>query len=257
MSRISSPQLPDYPITQSRGTPRFIYLFGVDGAGKTTLARLMKSELDKIGIKSKSIRLRINYFFTRPILLYCRLAGYTIRKNINGVPIVYHEFYRSTWIPKLVQYFHLLDTSIMFFFKAYLPLKLGKRVILCDRFAYDVLIDFMIEARDHSLHEKKIGRFLISLLPQNSKSIFINTDVRTILQRKPEVAYDKYFKTKYALYQKLDQVFHFDKIDNDGDLKTAVEKLMAKLGFTPPSTTNTHNERKEIYLQKEEVCLGA
>lgn len=243
--------------SHSPGIPRFIYLFGVDGAGKTSLARLMKSELDKIGIKCTCIRLRINYFLTRPILLYCRLAGYTIRKNINGVLIVYHEFYRSTWIPDLVQYFHLLDTSLMFFFKAYLPLKLGKRVILCDRFVYDVLIDFMIEARDHSLHEKRIGRLLLSLLPKNSMSIFIDSDVGTILQRKPEVAYDKYFETKYALYRKLDQVFRFDKIDNDGDLNTTVEKLTAKLGVAPPSPTNTHDERKEIYLQKEEVCLGA
>lgn len=241
----------------SKQIPAFIYLFGVDGSGKTSLAKLLKNEFDKLGIKSKITRLRINYLFTRPILIYCKLTGYTIRKNINGVPIVYHEFHRSKWIPRIVQYLHFIDTAIMYFLKAYLPMRMAKKVIICDRFVYDVLVDFMIESRDYDLLQKKIGRFLLTLLPKNSVNVFVKIDIQNILTRKPEVSYDKYFQTKFLIYERLNKIFDFKTVDNNGAISATVAKLKIISGLLPTKKMNGFMDGEKIYLQKEKVCLGA
>ncbi len=238
-------------------TPRFIYFFGVDGSGKTTLARRLEQEFQRRGLKSKFVRLRINYVLARPLLIYAKLAGYTQRLNINGVPVVYHNFHRSRWLPQLVRFCHLVDTAIMYFFKAYLPMKLGRRHIICDRFVYDVLIDFMIEGRNDQLDQQRIGRWLRALLPHRAICLFVTARLEQIIQRKPAVLYDRDFFKKASLYYQLDRRFQFHKIDNNSDIETTLRQLTSDLGLTPSGTNETGHDREKIYLQKEEICLGA
>lgn len=246
------------PLLSDRlSTHRFIYFFGVDGSGKTALALRLRDEFQHLGIKSKFIRLRINYFFTRPLLIYAKLAGYTQRFNIHGVPLVYHNFHRSRWLPKLVRCCHLVDTAMMYFFKAYLPMTLGRRHIICDRFVYDVLVDFMVEARNDNLTQQRIGRWLLSLLPDCAICLFVTTRLEQIIQRKPEVLLDKDFFKKASLYYQLDRQFHFQRIDNNGDVETTLRRLKILLGIAPSITDEQGHDREKIYLQEEKVCLGA
>ncbi|MDZ7319508.1 MAG: hypothetical protein ONB11_10160 [candidate division KSB1 bacterium] len=245
------------PQTDRFKTPGFIYFFGVDGSGKTALAKLLLEEFQRRGIKSKFVRLRINYFFTRPLLIYAKLAGYTQRLNINGVPLVYHNFHRSRCLSQLVRFCHLMDTAIMYFFKAYLPLKLSRRTIICDRFVYDVLVDFMIEGKNHSLYQQRIGRWLLSLLPERAICLFVTTQLEQIIQRKPEVLYDRDFLEKASLYYQLDRRFHFHKLDNNGDIEATLHELKCHLGLASAITNQPRHDRENLYLQEEKVCLGA
>ena len=214
--------------------PCFICLVGVDGCGKSTLAKMLHQELTTRGIRSRVVWLRMNYKLTRPVLLYCRLTGLTRRPMINGQKISIHEFQRAPVVATLVQYLHWIDTALAYFFKAYLPMRLRGETIICDRFVYDILIDFIVESGDPDLHNRLIRRLLLSLMPENAKVFLIKADREVIIRRKPDVlVMDPYFDLRYAEYGNLDCIYGLDVIDNNRFIAQVKTDTIRELGLSP------------------------
>lgn len=207
--------------------PRFIYFAGVDGSGKSTYVEMLIKEFEKRGLKARRVWLRFNYILTKPVLLYCRLVGLTRRPVRGGRKISVHDFHKSPFIGKLVQYLHFIDTCLHYFIKVALPLKFTKTYILCDRFVYDILADFMIETRDMSIPKKRISKLLLRLLPADAPVLYFKVDKEEIIKRKPEVLDDdEDYDLKYRVYEELEKYFDFRIIDNT----RAMESILCEVG---------------------------
>lgn len=207
--------------------PRFICLAGVDGCGKSTLARMLHQELTARGIRSRVIWLRMNYALTRPILLYCRLAGLTRRPVVNGQKISIHEFHRAPLVARLVQILHSIDTARAYFFKAYLPMRLGGETIVCDRFVYDVLIDFIAESGDSKLHDRPLARRLLGLMPREAQVILIKVEREVLIERRLDVLeMDPYFDVCFDEYATLDQRYNLHVVHNNGSKEDALGEIL-------------------------------
>jgi thymidylate kinase len=217
--------------TRSANTiPRFIYFAGVDGSGKSTYAEMLIKEFERRGLKAKRVWLRFNYFFAKPVLLYCRLTGLTRRPIRGGRKISVHDFYKSPCIGAMVQYLHLVDTCLKYIFKIYLPLKFTGTYILCDRFAYDILADFMIENRDMDLPKKLIGKLLLKLLPADALVLYFKVDKEEIIRRKPEVLDDdEDYDLKYTVYRALGKEITADVIDNNKEPSLVFDRVAHKI----------------------------
>ena len=219
-------------LSENSGLPRFICLIGVDGSGKSTFARMIEQELISRGYRTKYVWLRMNYMLTRPVLLYCRLTGLTRRPVVNGRKISIHEFHRSRPVAKLVQYLHFVDTVIAYCFKIFIPMKFLGRYIVCDRFVHDVLVDFIMESKDFDLHNKAIRRLLFSLVPKDAKVLLAKTDLRTILERKPDVLlYDKDFEMRFQEYNRLAQLYDLEVVDNNRTKDEVFADIKQRLGI--------------------------
>ena len=213
------------------GPPRFICLCGVDGSGKSTFARMLEKEMVGRGYRTKYAWMRMNYMLTRPVLLYCRLTGLTRRPIVNGRKISIHEFHRSRPVAKLVQYLHLLDTVIAYFFKVFIPMRLCGCYIICDRFVHDVLIDFIMESKDFDLHDKLIRKLLFSLIPKDG-ILLVETDLDTILERKPDVTmYDADFETRFHEYCRLGRMYDLEVVDNNRAKDEVFADVKKRLGI--------------------------
>ncbi len=209
---------------------RFIYFAGVDGCGKSSIIDELLKEYDKKGIKAERVWLRFNYFFTRPVLLLCRILGFTRRENKGGKVYSIHDFHKSKLIALLVQYLHLIDTITAYITKVWIPLKFTNKVILCDKFVYDILADFMLETKDLDLLNKNITRLFLKLIPQNVPVIFISVGKDEIIRRKPIVLIDdEDYDLKYTIYQKIMNEFNFTIIENDNfnDTISQVKKFIS------------------------------
>ncbi len=71
--------------------PRFIYFAGIDGCGKSTVIEELIKEYRRKGIKARSVWLRFNYFFTKPVLFFCRIIGIT-RRVKKGDKILFSKY---------------------------------------------------------------------------------------------------------------------------------------------------------------------
>jgi len=210
--------------------PRFIYFAGVDGSGKSTYVDLITKEFEKRGLKAKRVWLRFNYLFTKPVLLFCRLTGLTRRPVRGGKKISVHDFFRAPIVGSFVKYLHLIDTCIHYFFKVYLPLRFSSTYILCDRFSYDILADFMIENRDLKLPNKFIGKRFRMLIPENALVLYFKVDKPEIIRRKPEVLTDdEDYTLKYDTYCCLEKEIEGEFIDNNKDISSGLDKIMSKI----------------------------
>jgi len=207
--------------------PRFIYFAGVDGSGKSTYVEMLIKEFERRGLKAKRVWLRFNYFFTKPVLLYCRLAGLTRRPVRGRRKISVHDFYRSHFIGNLVQYLHLIDTCLHYIIRVVIPLKFTKTYILCDRFVYDILADFMIENQDMSIPKKQIAQLLFHLIPRDALVLYFKVDKEEITKRKPEVLDDdEDYDLKYRVYEELEKNFNFRVIDNMRDMESVLRGVV-------------------------------
>ena len=155
-----------------------ITFMGVDGAGKSTLAKA----LNKVIKNSK-------YLHLKPYILF--LDRRTIVKNP-------HQEKKSNFFFSFLRLLSWLISYKVFFY-----LKKNKQIYIFDRYAHDILIDPM--RYKHSL-SFVFTKFILSFFPKPNLWIFLNPSIKTINLRKNELSnkelnrqitqYTQFFKPK-------------------------------------------------------------
>ena len=155
-----------------------ISLMGVDGAGKTTLAK----KLNKIFKNSK----------------YLHLKPYIIFKDRRTVIKNPHNQKKSSFIISLLRIFSWLISYKIFFYQ-----NKRKRIYFFDRYAHDLLIDPL--RYKHSLTQG-LTKIILIFFPKPDLWIFLKPSLKIIKSRKNELpinelrrqikSYTKFFKSK-------------------------------------------------------------
>jgi thymidylate kinase len=136
-----------------------ISLMGVDGSGKTTLAK----QLNKIFKKSK-------YLHLKPYILF------QDRRTTIKNP---HSQKKSTTILSLLRLLSWLISYKIFFYK-----KKNKKIYIFDRYVHDILIDPL--RYKHGLSQKST-KFILKFFPKPNLWIFLNPPLKNIISRKSEL----------------------------------------------------------------------
>lgn len=153
-------------------------LSGVDGSGKTTIAKKTRKMLIQTGVEAV-YRHEYNYFILR---YFFKIVG---TKRVEGRRKLFLSTNaRKTALDKLWPYLVLIDASLLI-----LWLKLTKRkaVVILDRFLYDQLVSF-----------KGLG--VASKLVEWLYMMAPSPDVAVVLSASPKVAYERKRDThRYSL----------------------------------------------------------
>ena len=170
-----------------------VSLMGVDGSGKTTLAK----KLNKIFKKSK-------YLHLKPYILF------QDRRTVIKNP---HDQKKSSATLSLLRLLSWLISYKIFFY-----LKKNIKIFFFDRYAHDVLIDPL--RYKHNLSET-LTKFILKFFPKPNLWIFLNPPLKTIKARKQELPvnelgrqiqdYTQFFKNKKNVI-KLNKNFQKEKV---------------------------------------------
>jgi thymidylate kinase len=197
--------------------PRFIYITGCDGTGKTTQASLLVDQLQARGIKTRQLWLRFPFFLSLPLLAYARARGLSWYEKTGNVNHGYWDFRSSRLLRTFLPWTLLIDAVFAGLVKIYLPLWLGKTVV-CERFVLDMLADLSVAFDDAQLHRKFPGRLYPGLLPRLAKIFVLELDPETIRARRADLRTDQRLDARLRAYQNLSR---------DLSLKTCSSQLPA------------------------------
>ncbi|EKF86358.1 hypothetical protein [Methanobacterium formicicum] len=206
-----------------------ICVIGPDGTGKTTQIELLINYFEKNGFHYKYQWLRFYHFFSLPLLLLARFYGLSEVKILDdGEKIGYHYFHRSKLISHIYPILLFADTFLLIFFKIYLPLLFGKKII-CDRFIYDTIVDLMVSTSNYELYKSRVGKLFLMLIPRNKKIFLLISNETTLKTRREDIKKDRNIGLKIELYEKLANEFNLKTIDTQESINLVHEQLIRGL----------------------------
>jgi len=191
--------------------PRLIALTGMDGSGKTTVCVPLLSYFRSRGYKTKYVWIRSLHSFAFAFSKILEsLSGPNVIVNPNGRRIRRFDGspYAGVW--PLIEFVSVLPLII---FKIRLPLLLGHTVV-SDRCAIDTVISIATYIRKPLFVKGCLSRILLATIPKGVTIIYFETDLETILKRKPNIEYtEDEIKVQLMLYDVLTSAMGTHRIE--------------------------------------------
>ena len=182
----------------------FICFTGIDGSGKTTLARALVSTMEQRGIKAIYVYNRYIPIVLRPVMfigdfLFLRdkdfFRDYSDYSNTKRNTTKKH-----TILAKLYQHLLLFDYFIQILFKIKLPLLFGKNIV-CDRYIYDTIVTDLTVDFNYSKEEVKNSlNKILSLFPTPGVTFLVDLPEEMAYQRKNDIPSIEYLKERRKMY---------------------------------------------------------
>lgn len=197
-----------------------ICLSGIDGSGKTSVARfLVKSLLHEKTLRH--VRLRFQFFFTYPVLALCRVLGLSVRTRHprTGIPhtILFRKKNRALLF--VFEQVYCLDFIAAVMLKVRLPMLLGYTII-CDRYVIDALVDLMTYTGRIEVHRWALGRTLLSLCSLSELSVLLDLREEKALDRKADTESLQFLRIQRRYYRAFAQMLGLPVVDTDSDIAT-------------------------------------
>jgi thymidylate kinase len=200
-----------------------IYLTGADGVGKTTYLEELDKDLKRKGVKTRNIWIRSPKILSKPLMLICRVIGFTKYHTVDGIRYGKHEFYKSKLVSSIFPLLQLVDFRIKWFF---VKRKIDpSEILLFDRFSLDTLADIMVDTKNYKLHKTWIGKSFLRFVPKDTKTLVLYVEESNIRQRKKDTLYDDHLANKIKVYQLLSEDLELPVIDNNRSSKLVQEEI--------------------------------
>jgi len=184
-----------------------IVLFGPDGSGKTTIARMLMSYLSSRGIKASYVRFKSHHLVMYLILSFLRKLS--LIPSTNSPRILDYSLKRYFNKSKLYVFLELINAIVWLVVNVMLRKLVGERVIVADRYVPDLIVSMLIIAPNKSIliNLSKI----LKIFMQHTVKVFLYTDVNVALNRKKEelLSYT-YITILLRLYMHVIRIFGVD-----------------------------------------------
>lgn len=178
---------------------------GIDGAGKTTLAKHLTEALNQRGLKFHYVYSRFRPIISAPFLALGRsmlLHNKDIFKDYKGYTQSRAKLFRRRLPRALFQNLLLFDQFLQIMFKVKIPLMLGRNIV-CDRYVYDTIITDIMPVVDLYCPSGKIVEIIkryASLLPKPDFTFLADVPEEIAFSRKTDVPSIDYLKERRQTY---------------------------------------------------------
>lgn len=208
---------------------------GIDGAGKSTLARQLTQFLNIKGFEYTYVYARLKPFILKPFIFLGEKI-FLKNKNIFDDYIDYSNtkkkaFRKHELLSKIYYRILILDYLFQIYFKVKLPLMLGKNII-CDRYIYDsVITDISVDM--NVSHDKVISLLnkLLYYFPKPEITFIIDIPEEIAYQRKKDIPSIDYLRDRRKMYLDVAKTFGFIVLDGSEKLENTNNKIQKHLKY--------------------------
>ena len=180
---------------------------GIDGAGKTTLSKLVLKELNIGKIKFKYVYGRLNPLISKPLIIIGRrilMRKKDVKKDYKVYSSAKKNFLKNHSTLSKIYYFVLLfDYLLQLLIKVRLRM-IFDRNLICDRYVYDTIITDL--AVDFGLNEEQIlelSRKFFKIVPKPTIAFLIDLPETIAFQRKSDTPSMNYLKERREIYLRI------------------------------------------------------
>lgn len=198
-----------------------ICFIGIDGSGKTTIAKKMVEEFNNKEFKTMYVYNTYKPFFAKPLLVLAKLLFlknkdmyknydeyYSAKKNLSRRRLLYRMYQNST----------LFDYVVQTFLKVNIPYFFGRNIV-CDRYAYDVAVNLAVEF-DYSNDEMiSVLNRLLKVLPKPHKVFLMDVQEDLAFSRKDDVPSVEYLRERRNIYLDIGKEYDMMILDGAKSLK--------------------------------------
>lgn len=204
---------------------KIIAVSGIDGCGKTTVIDELKAEFSQKDLPVKYVWMRYNHYLTKPLLLLCRLLGLTWYEP-EEPRVGYHEFYKSKLISWLFIFLTYVDTLLASVVCVYVPAYVFGKVVICDRWVLDILVDLGVDTRRSVDLSSFWVRNFLALIPSGAKCFVIERDSSLVEKARSEHQLDKNYPRRLKLFQKVSEFPVAITVDNNSSIEKTVRRIL-------------------------------
>src|SRR5207249_839801 len=122
-------------------TQKVYAIVGPDGSGKTTIARVIAARLAEAGVRTRIAWMRSPRIVTLGVIGILRLARLAKTVRMGDHDDVHIDLKRHPLLLHLYAWSITFDYFLGYFGKVTIPRRLLRRTVICDRFAWDTLVD--------------------------------------------------------------------------------------------------------------------
>lgn len=199
--------------------PFIISFSGIEGSGKSSCTACMKNVLSSCGVRvhvyeNRKGRDKILSYIAkrRKILVEERQKSY---EKASDTPISETILQEKMFAKKTLTFTHLLSLTLAYLYGVRLPMLRGK-VVICDRYVYDSLID-IASLHDRSDIRKGISsRLLLMLWRKPDISFFCDVPVETAIRRveaSKQTYPEEFLLKRFGLNYLMSSSFKFTSIN--------------------------------------------
>lgn len=192
-----------------------ICFMGIDGSGKTTLAKKLAEKLTKHNIKCKYLWwLEAENSVLRRTLRFLNHPS----NEINRKSKLYNPRKSTKFFMLIYQYLVLLDYLRQLISKVWLPINLGK-VVICDRYIYDTIIAFSIEFNYSQRKFQRMFKLFSSLSPKPDIFFMVDVPNDVAFKRKDDIPSIESLSKPITIYKELGKQMNAMVIDGTRNLE--------------------------------------
>lgn len=205
---------------------------GIDGSGKTTLAKETINMFLQKGISCKYVYSRFTPFLSKPLTTIGRklfMAQEDIFKNYEKHSQAKQQLLKNKMLYFFYQFFILVDYFFQILFKVKLPLILGKNIV-CDRYIYDTIITDLAVSLGYS--EKVIKNILekhFYFIPKPDLVFLIDVSEEIAYSRKNDVPCKDYLNDRRQFYLEVSKSAGMVILDGTRNITELVSEIKVKL----------------------------
>lgn len=195
---------------------KLINIIGIDGSGKTTLAKSLAVDLQK---SDASFRYRYCQYFAKLLYPVKLLAKLSVMRKTDEFGD-YNHYNRtkkatSSRFPILANIYAiiwLIDYLIHVFFKVTIPVLFGQRLII-DRYIFDIAANLSLTTNNEINYTDKLIRFFLFFSLRPDLVLFIDLPEEVAYSRKDDIQDIEYLRERRERYLALAETYNFKFLD--------------------------------------------
>jgi len=196
---------------------QLICFTGIDGSGKTTLAKKLTIFLQEKNLPAIYKWGRTRLLFTKPLVYIGNkifLKKYCITKNYDE----YTQkkkflFSNNNFLSKIYLHALLFDYLLQLLIKIKIPL-MRRKIVVCDRYIYDTIIAGI--GIDMNFSKKQFTSILdkcFLFLPKPNITFLVDIDENDAFLRKDDIPCKKYLQDRRFFYKQFAEQYNMNILD--------------------------------------------